>query len=215
MERKAAPSPLTPEKLTAVLEQDYPTAEILVSFPADWEFVAALNRGDSPLYVAAFPASREPTYDRFKELSPEISYSLAEYRLYKLFEPWPQPLLNVAWDATKGEGQVIGEAGLRVQLHPIGQAQVWRGEVYGLLWECFFYDTRRRQKHWPAELARFWQAVEAHSGVQKLFTLPAEPTFETGYPEFLSGLGYAPDPEFGQWWSKELKLTQPQTIVEI
>jgi hypothetical protein len=46
-------------------------------------------------------------------------------------------------------------------------------------------------------------AVERDIGVKRIFTEPREPTFEEGYPEFLQQLGYAPDPNFEQWWSKE------------
>ena len=93
---------------------------------------------------------------------------------------------------------------LRVQLQPLGQAQVWTGETSGVLWECFFHGTRRGGVNWQEELATFWLVVENDMAVQTIFTQPHEPTFEEGYPDFLSRLGYAPNPDFEWWWSKEL-----------
>ena len=88
------------EKLITLASSDYPTAsEILVSFPDEWELVRTFHRGEVPLYVAAFPTSHEQTRgDHFFGLPPEINHSLTDYRLYKPFEPWPQPLLQVEWD---------------------------------------------------------------------------------------------------------------------
>jgi hypothetical protein len=205
MEREHRPFPL-PEKLTTVAALDYPTAsEILVSYPNEWEFIQAFKRGNSSLYVAAFPAGNEKVRgDHFLGLSPEINYSLTQYRMYKLFEPWPQPLVHVMWDQTKGEGRVLGEAGLRVQLQPIGEAQIWRGETQTILWECYLYETRQQQEGWLEELTQFWQIVEEDMvGVQRIFTQPHDPSFEEElYTDFLSRLGYAPDHEFKRWWSK-------------
>ena len=193
------------EKLIVAAAADHPTAsEILVSFPDQYQLVHSFQRGDILLYVAAFPISHErPRRDNFFGLSPEINQSLTDYRMYKLFEPWPQPLFQVIWDRTQGEGRVVGQTDLKIHLHPLGQAQVWKGETHGVLWECFWHGTRQRQEHWQEELAQFWQVVEEDMGVKKIFTQPHEPTFEEKYTEFLSRLGYAPDPEFEHWWSKE------------
>ncbi len=109
----------------------------------------------------------------------------------------------MAWDETRGERRVLEGGGLRVQLQPLGQAQSWTGETYGVLWECFLHETQQRGDTWPEELAQFWQAVEDDMGVHKIFTQPHEPAFEQGYPEFLSSLGYAPDSDFERWWSKQ------------
>ena len=135
-------------------------------------------------------------------LSPEMNRSMTTYRLYKLFEPWPQPIIPVAWDETRGEGWVLEGGELRVRLQPLGQAQAWTGETYGVLWECFLHETQQRGDTWQEELIQFWQAVEEDMGVHKIFTQPHEPAYGEGYPEFLSRLGYAPDSDFGRWWSK-------------
>jgi hypothetical protein len=203
MERKLSPTP-SPLKLAEVVAREYPATEILVSFPDQWELVQQLNQGDHSLYVAKLPPSQEQVRsNHFLGLSPEINRAITEYRMYILFQPWPQPLLHVAWDQAKGEGQVLGEAGLRVQLQPVGEAQVWRGETQAILWECYLYEARQQQPTWLEKLTQFWRIVEADIGVQRVFTQPHDPSFEEEvYTDFLSRLGYAPDPELERWWSR-------------
>ncbi len=202
MERKLF-APLSPTKLTVAAATDYPGAEILVSFPDEWQLVQRLQSSDMPRYVAGFPPSYEkPHSDHFFGLPPEINRSLTTYRLYKLFEPWSTPLLRVVWDGVKNEGRVLDGCHLRIQLQPVGQAQIWKGASAGVLWECYTFENRRRRTYWQEELGLFWQAVERDMGVNRIFTQPHEPTFQEGYTEFLSRLGYAPDPEFEPWWSK-------------
>jgi hypothetical protein len=75
---------------------------------------------------------------------------------------------------------------------------------HAVLWEAYLQETRRRE-NWQDTLADVWQVVERDLNVGKVFTLPYEPTFEQGYTEFLSRLGYALDPDNPAWWSKELK----------
>jgi hypothetical protein len=202
MER--VPLPLR-EKLTVAAALDYPTAtEILVSFPDKWELVGLFKRVDRPLYVAGFPPSQERVQsDQFFGLPAEINRSLTTYRFYKLFEPWPQPSVLVDWNEAKGEGRVLAGGHLRVQLQPLGQAQAWTGHRFGVLWECYLHETRR-SKTWQEELRQFWQVVEEDLEVRKIFTQPHEPTFEEGYTDFLSNLGYTSDPDFERWWSKEV-----------
>jgi hypothetical protein len=208
MEKEPRPLRLR-EKLIVAAAIDYPTAsEIVVSFADKWELVACFRRQigfyeNTHLYVAAFPPSEERSYsNHFLGLSPEINCSLTSYRLYKLFRPWQQPILPIAWDETRGEGRVLAGGSLRVQLQPIGQAQVWSGKKYAVFWEAFLNETGQQGDAWQADLAQFWYAVEDDLGVNKIFTQPHEPTFEKGYPRFLEHLGYALDPEFERWWSK-------------
>jgi hypothetical protein len=200
MTRRPLPSP---EKLTIAVAKDFPGAEVLVSFPDSWQLVHRFQSAQEPHYVAGFPPSYEKSHsNQFLGLSAEINRSLTTYRLYRLFEPWPTPLLRVVWDKGRNEGRVLDGCRLRIQLQPIGQAQIWKGKSFGLLWECYLYESRQQQTNWQKELGTFWQAVERDMGVSRIFTQPHEPTFEQGYPEFLSHLGYAPDPEFEHWWSK-------------
>jgi hypothetical protein len=200
---KETEPPVLTQKLIAAARADYPAAaEILVSFPNDWTLVHAFKRDELPLYVAGMPPSQERgRADHFFGLSAEINRSLTTYRLYKLFEPWPRPVVPVVWDQVRGEGRVLPGGRLEVQLQPLGQAQAWYGPRDAVLWECYVPETRRVAT-WQEELTQFWRAVEADLGVSRVFTLPREPTFVEGYTEFLAGLGYAPDAAFPQWWSK-------------
>ncbi len=192
-----------PEMLTVAAARNYPGSEILVTFPDRWQLVHRFRRGNTPLYVAGFPASYERTRpDQFFGLSPEINRSLDTYRQYRLFEPRPTYQFDMAWDSRTGQGQIVGGRGLQVHLQPLGQAQMWKGETNGVIWECFSHETRRGGTNWQEELAIFWQAVERDMEVKRIFTEPHEPTFEEGYTDFLSRLGYAPDSDFERWWSK-------------
>ncbi len=102
----------------------------------------------------------------------------------------------------QSQGQIIGGAKPLVTLQPIGQAQMWKGDTYGLLWEGYFFQTQRGSVDWLAELAAFWQAVEQDMGVNQIFTEPQDPDFGEGYTDFLRRLGYGPNPNFDRWWSK-------------
>ncbi len=206
------------EKLTTSIARLYPEAsEILVSFPDDWELVASIDMPEgrgTPLYVAAMPESMERTSrDHFHGLAPEINLSLTRYRLYKFFQPWPMPTLFVDWNAWQGRGKVVGRGETKINLHPVGQAQTWTGDKFGVLWECFI-DEPRRKGNWQGLLRELWQRVEEDMRVEKVFTLPQEPTFEKGYQDFLSGLGYAPDLEASGWWSKSLEPRTPFVFEE-
>ena len=191
-------------RLADAASEDYPAAsEILVSFPDRWELVQPLSLGYTLLYLAAMPPSQERARrDRFYGLAPEINLELTTYRLYSFFQPWPIPSVIVSWDEATGAGRVEEMGDLKIQLRPIGQAQIWKGQTYGMIWECYFHETRRRNATWQDELYQFWRAVEEDMGVARIFTQPHEPTFEEGYTDFLGHLGYAPDPACPEWWSK-------------
>ena len=149
------------------------------------------------------PATQEkPGKHEFHPLPATINQSLTRYRHYKLFEPWPQPTLYVEFPEGESVGQVTGYGDLKLQLQPIGQAQAWFGTEYGVLWEAYLFETRRRG-NWQEEMAHFWQAVEQAMGAQTVFTQDHEPTFEEGYTDFLRQLGYAPS-RYPRWWSKTI-----------
>lgn len=76
---------------------------------------------------------------------------------------------------------------LKIQMQPVGQAQVWRGEREAVLWECYLHETARATG-WQEELAAFWRAVEKDIAAPKIFTQPQEPTFPEGYQAFLRQL---------------------------
>jgi len=200
-------------KLKAAVAQDYPAAgEILLSFPETWELVQVLRTADqaTPIYVGAFPAGAEKSgRDHFAGLSPEINLSLTSYRLYKFFQPWVMPTVLVDWNFKQGQGRVSGYGDSKVSLQPLGQAQVWSGNEAGVMWECYFNESRRTSLTWKETLAAVWQIVEKDIAVSKIFTAPHEPEFVEGYRDFLSTLNYTQDREHPLWWSKT--ISSPKT----
>lgn len=185
------------------VRRDIPQAsEVLVSFPDKWEFLDTVPHERDSIYLAAFPLERAfPRRNHFEGLPPEINVDLVFYRLYKFFQPWPLPQVVVAWNPRQGEGRVIGERGLKLQLQPVGQAQAWYGVSHAVLWEAYI-DESRRLRNWQDTLAQVWGVVEKDLDVPKIFTAPQAPTFPEGYREFLTRMGYAQDPEYPVWWSK-------------
>ena len=186
---------------------DFPGyTDIAVSFPDQWESVQELRPADGPLYVAGLPRQQERSdSERFYGLPGDINRTLTTYRQYKVFQPWPQPTLLVEWDAQRGTGTVLRQESLTIQLQPIGQAQAWWGDTYGVIWECYFFSAHLRPT-WTGELVTCWQAVAIDIGVSTIFTEAHEPDFPEGkldYTDFLTILGYSPDPiADGRWWSK-------------
>lgn len=121
------------------------------------------------------------------------------------------PTVMVDWNPCAGNGRVIGRSELKLHLQPIGQAQAWFGLTDAVIWESYFYQTRR-EKGWEQTLAELWGKVEADVRSPKLWTLPHEPTFEKGYPQFLARMGYAQDLYGPEWWSKVVK-PEPARLV--
>lgn len=105
------------EKLVTAVAIDYPAAgEIVVSFPEQWQLVGKLNDHDPALYIAGLPPKRERSQrDHFHGLSAEINETLTNYRMYKLYQPWPQPGLTVAFDEDAGTGRVVGGGDLKIR----------------------------------------------------------------------------------------------------
>lgn len=200
------------EKLVTAVSKSYPEAsEILVSFPEHWELVQRIDqrmtKRVSPLYIAAMPPELErPRRDHFAGLPREINLSLDSYRLYRFFQPWPMPTILVHWNPYLASGRVVGQKEMKLQLQDIGDAQTWTGPEFGVLWECFLHSRGRDLPDWRDTLAQLWQVVEQSMGVRMIYTAPHEPTFEEGYTDFLSQLGYAQDERYPLWWSKTLSV---------
>ncbi len=199
------PPSLSP-KLVEVVARDFPAvSEVLVSFPDQWELVQSIDSGQNQLYIAGLPISRAwLNRDHFHGLAPEINVSLVFYRLYKFFRPSPMPGLRVTWNDQIEEGGVSGVDDLKIQLQPMGQAQAWFGASCAVLWECYFHETYRGAD-WRRTLCEVWRTVETDLQVPKIFTLPCDPAYQTGYNEFLSEQGYTVDSENPEWWSKDIR----------
>ena len=115
---------LKPRLLQAVAA-DFPFAsQVLLEFPENWVLTAHLQE-DPPLYVGGWTQAERVCGDHFRHLPREINESLDRYSLYKFFQPWPMPALLVEWYAAEGQGRVIKTQDVKIQMQPIGQAQVW------------------------------------------------------------------------------------------
>jgi hypothetical protein len=135
-------------------------------------------------------------------LPPAINESLTTNTHYKLFQPWLSPILTVGWHEVAGVGRVESVDSVHVQLKTAGQAQVWKGELTAVLWECYVLGASQDNSTEHEELRQFWQTVENDIGIAHLFTPPYDPAFENGYTDFLSSLDYAADPLAPGWWRK-------------
>lgn len=210
MEREPPP---TPRKLTDVLKEEFPAAsDVLVSFPDKWEFIDTIKHEHDSIYLAGFPIERAFNgREHFEGLGPEINVNLVFYRLYKFFQPWPLPRVAVEWKASERHGSVTDMEGWRVQMQPIGQAQAWFGVTHGLVWECYFEESRRFG-NWQETLAEVWQRVESDVHTPRFFTAPHDPAFQSGYRDFLTRLGYARDAEYPAWWSKSIQPVRTRVV---
>jgi hypothetical protein len=200
MEREPYPHK---QLLIEVVAQDYLDADkVLVSFPEQWQFVQKIH-GEETAYVAALPASQEiPYISRFHGLPVTINESLMTYTHYKLFRPWLSPILTVGWNSDAGVGCLESIYSINFQIQTAGQAQVWKGELTAVLWECYVLGASQDNLKGHEELRQFWHSVENDIGVTHLFTPPYDPAFENGYLDFLGSLGYTADPVIPGWWRK-------------
>jgi len=196
-----------PRLLVEAVAHDYSVAEIQVSFPEQWQWVATLNAGSTPLYLAGLPPSQEALRGHhFYGLPAAINRSLTHYRLYKLFDPWPSQQFQIVWHEDASEGRLVGAGQPRLQLRPRGQAQVWTGDSYGVLWEAYLYGAEPQAGEWEI-WRQLWQAVGQQMGVQTIFTGTYEPAFPGEYPRFLRELGYEPDLRYPRWWRKQVSAS--------
>ena len=77
------------ERLVTVLTIDYPDAEILVSFPEEWQYIFSFQHTDTSYYVARMPAILSPE-DEDHWLNPDETEPA---RLKSLLKPYPAHLM--------------------------------------------------------------------------------------------------------------------------
>ena len=206
-EEKPSPfeSRLLRPKLIQAVAADFPFAsETLLEFPDEWMLTAHLD-GNPPLYIGGWTEEERVRSDHFHGLPREVNEGLNRYSLFKFFRPWRMPTLQISWDETPGRGQVIKPKDIKIQMQPIGQAQVRHGGEYAVLWESYFYAVGQEQAGWEDRLAQIWQKVEEDFGAKVFYTLrhePAWPEGKTSYQGFLRRLGYGPSLESTGWWGK-------------
>jgi hypothetical protein len=188
-----------------VVAGDFPyVSEVLLEFSDRWVLSDYLG-GDPPLYIGRWTQEEQVRFHRFYHLPRQVNENLNHYTLYKFFRPWLLPSLLVAWDETTGRGRVIKPKDIKIRMQPLGQAQVWHGDAYAVVWECYFFSSGREYPNWQGRLSQIWQGVEKDIKARVFYTLPHEPDWpggKAGYREFLGHLGYVPSQESQGWWSK-------------
>ncbi len=199
------------QPLLEAVAEAYPDAsEILVSFPDSWELVEVVpsTQTDQPaLYIASTPVEKErPSTSHFDGVLAEENLEHIYYRQYRFFEPWVMPRVYVNWNAWQGQGTVADHGGAKVQLHDLGDAQIWTGKRKGVLWECLFNSRGQERVHWHEQLAQVWRIVEKDMDVKQVFTPSSDPDYEPEfYQKFLRDLGYAAVLDVPAWWSKAIR----------
>lgn len=151
------------------------------------DLLAFVSAADGPL---PFPPD-------FSFLTPEANRGLSRYVQAQVLEPWPQPLIDVAWPE-QGAGVVSKISRVDVLLNPVGDAQLWYGGETGVLWEARFWQPVKARSDHAALLHRLWELCElylAERGVRFIYAYDRDPAFESdGYAAFLAARGYDRDP---------------------
>ena len=148
------------------------------------EWLAFVTADDQPLpYPPDFPF-----------LTQDENRALARY--VQVLEPWPQPLIDVAWEG-QGAEVVSRIERVEVAMKPVGSGQLWYGGGTGVLWEAILTpSTGAHSGH--DTLHGLWASCEAYlaaQGVRFVHTYDRDPAFGAAeYAAFLHGSGYARDP---------------------
>lgn len=161
----------------------------------DDSVIGTLEAGERPLFVTADDQPL-PYPPDFPFLTPGENGGLARYVQVQVLEPWPQPLVEVAWG---GQGaEVVSRIGrVEVVMKPVGSGQLWYGGGTGVLWEALLTPSfGARSGH--DVLPGLWASCEAYlaaQGVRFVHTYDRDPAFgAAAYAAFLHGRGYAHDP---------------------
>jgi hypothetical protein len=173
--------------------RDHPL-NLLGSFIDEAESLGVLESEDFLGFIMAYEVEEEsPSSNRHHFLTPEENRMLRFYRHLRPVEPWPQPVIGVAWNPQKGEGRVTGTYRVDVVLKSLGNAQLWWGGEVAVLWEAFDERVRLRDDH-ELLLHRLWEHCEGHlkeQGVKRIYTLNHDPVFAPEfYRAFLIRRGY-------------------------
>jgi len=187
-----------------VLERLYQRFPYLAGHPlklrgpvADAVNLGALEVGDRLLYLLADPEERVPYRAKFPFLNEEENRGLTDYAQVQPVEPWPQPTINVLWNASQGEGVVSSIENVEVFLRPAGNAQLWWGGKAGVIWEAFFEGDMRAKAEHDELMHGLWERCEGYlreKGVRVVHTYANDPALdECWYAAFLEGRGYHQD----------------------
>jgi hypothetical protein len=130
----------------------------------------------------------------YRALSADECAGIHSYRAFRLFQPWPQPVLAVGGGAG-GLKVVDSESEVMVTLREIGSCQAWWGERAGVIWEVLLSrDPFADDATFRLAYQAVWGQVEAHLaglGVNAVATEHQDPEFDVPwYQAVLREMGY-------------------------
>jgi hypothetical protein len=167
------------------------------SFIEDSTSLVALDEGDFLAFLMAYDEERASYPAAFSFLTKGENTSLNRYRLLRPAEPWPQPLVEVAWDDRKGQGVTLDVNHVDVVLREVDTAQLWYGDETGVIWEAFYTTGVRARPDHEHLLHQLWGACErllVENGARFAYTYSREPSYEDAwYGAFLHTRGYRRD----------------------
>jgi hypothetical protein len=177
--------------------KDYPL-NLLGAFIDEAVSLGALQSDDLLAFLMAYEVEEErPSRGQFAFLTPEENLSVRYYRHIRPVQPWPQPIIGVAFQGQ--QGVVTGTYRVDVVMRNIGNIQLWWGDEIGVIWEAFFDANVRARSDHELLMHQLWDELErylAGRGVKRVLTNKRDPALDEGwYQAFLARRGYGSDPQ--------------------
>lgn len=189
-----------------VLEQLYTRFPYLGGQPLDLQGISAdctvlgtLQTDSAFAFVGANPTGPLPYPPDFPFLYPDEQAALEHYVQLHVLEPWPRPLLDVAWTSGDDIGVLTQIRSVEVGFTLVGHAQLWWGGDVGVLWEAYLEPRLENHPDEAGLLSYFWSCCEDFlkaEDVQQSWTYQRDPRYDADeYVTFLENRGYGLDPE--------------------
>ena len=189
-----------------VLEQLYARFPYLAGQPLDLRGVSAdcavigtLQTDSAFAFIGANPTEPLPYSPDFPFLYPNEQAALEHYGQLQVLEPWPRPLLDIAWTSGDDTGVLTQIRSVDVVFTPVGHAQLWWGKDVGVLWEAVLEPRLENHPDEAGLLSHFWRCCEdllGAKGVQQVWTYQRDPRYDAdAYLTFLENRSYGLDPE--------------------
>lgn len=159
-------------------------------------YLGLLESSDFLGFLMGYEVEQErPSHDHFEFLNREDNIQIQYYRHIRPVQPWPQPVIGVAFDSPN-TGTVTGTHKVDVVLKDIGKVQVWFGGKIGVIWEAFLEQRLQQGESYGILMAQIWNQIEeylANQGVERVYTYDRDPAVEpVWYRAFLCQRGYQP-----------------------
>lgn len=189
-----------------VLEQLYRRFPYLAGQPLDLRGVSegvtalgTLQTESTFAFVGADLTEPLPYSPDFPFLRPDEQEALTHYLQLGVLEPWPRPLLDIAWTNGEDTGVLTQIRSVDVVFTPVGHAQIWWGGDLGVVWEAVLELRLEKRPDEAGLLGAFWDCCEhllSAAGVKQVWTYNRDPSYGADdYAAFLQNRGYSLDPE--------------------